>query len=54
MRLFKHILQLEEELRLRMLPDSARNPYDLKVLDEKEELEYFRQNAKYHKRPTLK
>ena len=54
MRLFKHMLQLEEQLKFKMLPDSARNPYNLKVLDEKEEVEYFAQNAKYHKRPTKK
>ena len=54
MRLFKHMLQLEKDLNFKMLPDSAQNPNSLKVLDEQEEMDYFKQNAKYHKRPTLK
>ena len=50
MRLFKLMLQLEEQFKFKLLPECARNPYTLKVMDREEELEYYTKNAKYHKR----
>ena len=50
MRLFKHMLQLEEQFNLKMLPACARNPHNLKVFNKDEEIEYMVQNSKYNKR----
>ena len=33
-----------------MLPACSRNPHDLKVFNQEEEIEYFKQNSKYIKR----
>ena len=41
MRLFKHMLQLEESFGYKMLPESARNPHTLKVFNQDEEVEYL-------------
>ena len=50
MRLFKHMLQLEEQFNFRVLPACARNPHNLKVFNQEEEIEYFNLNCKYIKR----
>ena len=50
MRFFKQVLQLEEQNNFKMLPACSRNPYNLKVFNQEEEIEYFKQNSKYIKR----
>ena len=35
-----------------MLPECVRNPQEIQVMNQDEELEYYEQNAKYHKRQT--
>ena len=50
MRFFKQILQLEEQFNFKMLPACSRNPHNLKVFNQEEEVEYFKQNSKYIKR----
>ena len=50
MRLFKKMLQHEEQNNFQMLPLSARNPHNLKVFNKEEEAEYLAQNSKYNKR----
>ena len=41
MRLFKAMLQLEEHFNSKIIPQCARNPHDLKVFNEDEEVEYI-------------